>query len=116
MDSKKIVLNLEYEKETVNSKGNKYTGGVKKPEYIDELFIDVFENYAFNNAIDDFTPDGKYNIEIKGSERALFELGKYFINISQFITKDKNFHEHIDDICDADGNNAFNLTIVKDHS
>lgn len=113
MDIKKLILNLEYEKETINSKGNIYTGSVKKPEYIDELFIDVFENYVFDDAIDDFSPDGKYNIEIKGSERALFELGKYLINISQFVTKDQNFHEHIDDICDNNGNTAFNLTIVK---
>lgn len=113
MDVKKLILDLEYEEEKINSKGNKYTGGVKKPNYIDELFIDVFENYVFNNAIDDFSPDGKYNIEIKGSERALFELGKYLINISQFITKDQDFHEHIDDICDNNGDIAFNLTIRK---
>ncbi len=113
MNTKKVTLELNYTKEVVNAKKNVYKGGVEHPQNINELCIDVFENYRFNHSTDEFEADNQYNIEIQGSNKALYELGKFLVNIALFETADSDFHVHIDGIANSEGEEKFNLKIRK---
>lgn len=113
MKSKQITLDLNYIEEEVNEKKTVYKNGVENPKYTDELQIDIFNDFNFNDETEEFEENGKYNIEIGGSNRALFKLGKALVNISCYQTIDESFHIHIDRVTNSEGEEKFNLKICK---
>ena len=113
METKKVTLELNYTQEVVNAQKNIYKGGVEHPQNMDELCINVYENYRFNDLTDEFETDNQYNIEIQGSDKSLYELGKFLINVALYKTTDPDFHVHIDGITNSEGEEKFNLKIRK---
>lgn len=110
---KEVSLKLYYHKSKVDKEAGVYIGGVAEPRYLKELVFNINDDYDFNLETEEFTKNGMFAVEISGSNRALKELGKFLINISMFKTQDKDYHEHIDQIQDSDGNPLVNLTVRK---
>lgn len=110
---KKITLRLSYYKSKCDKEKGIYSGGACAPKYIDELKMNVSEDYDFDMDRDEFKKNGMYALEISGSNRALKEFGKFLINIALFQTDDKDYHEHIDSILNNNGDEAVNLIIRK---
>lgn len=111
--TKKIFLNLHYYKSKTDIENGIYIGGVVDPKYLNELTIDVNDDYDFDMNSDQFIKNGLYSIEIIGSNRALKEFGKFLINMAMFKTQDNDYHEHIDLIRNNIGVPSVNLTIRK---
>lgn len=115
--TKNIELALNYRPEDEESEGYKqnkvFRGGVKKPEYMQELSIDVYEDEIFDQKLDDFIETGKMHITLSGSDRALEELGKYLIALSRYITKDPSYHDHFDNVRNSNQEEAVNMIIRK---
>ena len=110
---KKIVLNLRYIKSKSDFNKNYFIGGLEEPKYLNELLLDIYDDIEYNLDNDTFEKSGKMVLEISGSDRSLFELGKYLINISTYETSDPDFHEHFDNLKNSTGKNKVNLIVRK---
>ena len=111
--SKEITMKLQYYPSKVDKKNGIYMGGVVFPKFINELAIDVYDDYDFDIENEEFIKNGLLAIEISGTNRALKEFGKFLVNIAVFNTQDEDYHEHIDNIYDSDGKPFVNLTVKK---
>lgn len=111
--TKEVVLKLRYTKSKVDKERGIFHGGVALPKYLREFFIDIVDDYDFDMETEEFNKNGMYAIEISGTKRALKEIGKFFVNIAMFQTKDEDYHEHIDQLCNSDGNPIANIIIRK---
>ena len=112
-NSKEVKIKLWYKKSCIDKQNGLYLGGVQLPKYMKELKINIDNDEIFDFDKDQFVQTGKKLIEITGTNRALKELGKFFINISLFKTKDDDFHEHLDDLTNENGEASCNITIRK---
>lgn len=112
-----IKIELNYIAENTESEGYKenkvFCGGIKRPEYMNELYIDFSEDEIFDQKQNDFVKTGKLQLTLGGSDRSLEELGKYLIALSRYATKDLDYHDHFDNLKDSQLENAVNLTIKK---
>ena len=113
MEKKIISVELFFEREKVNKKRNIYQGGVEKPDYINELQVEIYEDYDFNDQNDEFEFNGKHNIQISGTSKSLYELGRYLINIAEYETMDKDFHTHLDGVCNSKEEKKYNIIVRK---
>lgn len=98
MKKKTVGLNLTLEYlsgESDPAKGY-FEEGVPDPGFLDELAVWVEEEEQFDFAEDNFKKTGKLQVSFAGSERAFFELGKYFIAMSQFPAENPDYHDHLD--------------------
>lgn len=111
--TKEITMKLQYYPSKVDRKNGIYMGGVASPKFLNELAIDVCDDYDYDIENDEFIKNGLLSIEISGTNRALKEFGKFLVNIATFNTKDEDYHEHIDNINDSDGKPYVNLTVKK---
>lgn len=111
--TKEITMKLQYYPSKVDKENGIYMGGVVCPKFINELTIDVYDDYDFDTGNDEFIKNGLISIEISGTNRALKEFGKFLVNMATFNTKDEDYHEHIDNIYDSDGKTLVNLTVKK---
>jgi hypothetical protein len=89
---------LEYLKGNDRPDKNYFEGGVKDPIHTNELLMWVEEKEVYDEEKNDFIKNGEYQINICGSNRSLFELGRYLIALSQYETPNKNYHDHIEEI------------------
>lgn len=110
---KEITLKLGYYPSKSDKENGIYSGGVCEPKYVDELKMNISEDYEFDMDNEEFKKNGMYALEISGSERALEEFGKFLINVAMFQTDDEDYHEHIDNLLNNNGDAAVNLTIRK---
>lgn len=92
---------------------NYFVGGVQEPKYLEELTLDIYEDMTFDMEKETFRNNRKFVLEISGSNRSLYELGKYLINISLYETMDPDFHEHFDGLFDSQKNEKVNLIVRK---
>lgn len=111
--TKEVTLKLNYYKSQIDKEAGIYLGGVAEPEYIDELEVNVCDDYEFDAESEEFKKNGLYAVEISGSNRALKELGKLLINIAMFKTQDEDYHEHLETVKNNKGQPAVNITIRK---
>ena len=111
--TKEITLKLQYYPSKEDKENGIYMGGVAGPKFINELAIDVCDDYDYDMEKDEFIKNGLLSMEILGTNRALKELEKFLVNIASFNTKDEDYHEHIDNINDSEGNPYVNLTVRK---
>ena len=95
---KEINLELSYFSGNSQPENKFYEGGVCDPEFIDELLIWVEENEEYDEAKDAFSKNGGYQININGTSRSLFELGKYLIALSKYETDNQDYYDVFDDI------------------
>ncbi len=112
-ETKEITLKLNYIKSEVDKENGIFIGGVEEPKYLEELFVDIADDYDFDIETEEFNKNGMYAIDITGSKRALKELGKFLINMAMYKTEDEDYHEHIDDIHNSEGDSIANITIRK---
>lgn len=113
IETKEITLKLKYVKSVVDKENGVYYGGVEEPKYLDELVVDVDDDYDFDVETEEFIKNGMFKIEISGTKRALKEMGKFLINMSMFQTEDEDYHEHIDQLQNNEGKPIANMTIKK---
>lgn len=111
--TKEIKLTLNYFKSNIDKENGIYYGGVVEPKYMNELTIDINDDYDFDIDKEEFCKNGLYSIEISGTKRALKELGKFLVNMAMFKTKDEDYHEHIDQLYNSIGEPIANITIKK---
>lgn len=111
--SEKIEIVLNFLVPLKNTSHNTFVGGVKKPNYIDELNIEVCEEESFDDNIEDFRKNGKMQVILGGSNRSLEELGKYLIAVSKYKTDDASYHDHFDDIKNFNDEARINLIVRK---
>ena len=93
--------------------GKVFYGGVKEPKYQKELIFDIEDDEDFDFQLDKWVKNGKRNLYITGSNRALKQLGVYLINLSMYKTTDPDYHDHIDDILDSQGKEKTNVIFCK---
>ena len=111
--TKEVTLKLNYYSSKVDKEAGIYLGGVVNPKHIDELEVNICDDYEFDTEKDEFIKNGMYALEISGTNRALKELGKFLINISMFKTQDEDYHEHLDTVKNNEGQPAVNITVRK---
>lgn len=112
-ETKEISLKITYFKSKVDKENGIYYGGVIEPKYIDELTVDIDDDYDFDIETEEFTKNGMFSVEISGTKRALKEMGKFLINIAMYKTEDEDYHEHIDQLKDSEGNPTANIIIRR---
>jgi len=110
---KEVTLKLNYYKSEVDKKNGIYYGGVAEPRYINELSINIEDDYEFDIETEQFNKNGMFSVEISGTKRALKEMGKFLLNMALYKTEDEDYHEHIDQLKDSMGNPIANITIRK---
>ena len=110
---KDVVLKLKYLQSKCDFERNHFIGGVEEPSYLDELNIDIYDDMEFDMDEEKFKKNGKIVLELSGSDRSLFELGKYLINVALYDTEDPDFHEHFDGLLDSEHNEKVNLLVRK---
>lgn len=110
---KEVVLHLKYLQSKCNLEKNYFIGGLQEPKYLEELNLDIYEDMTFDLERETFQNNGKFVLEISGTDRSLYELGKYLINISLYETCDPDFHEHFDGLFDSQKNQKVNLIVRK---
>ncbi len=111
--TREVTLKLNYYKSKADKEAGVYYGGVVEPKYINELAFDIGDDYEFDMESEEFKKNGKYALEISGSNRALKEFGKFLINIAMFKTEDEEYHEHLETIKNGDGQPSVNITVRK---
>ena len=108
---KKIDLILSYTIGKESREDGYFEGGVQDPSYSDEILLWVEEDEKFDFDKDAFVRTNKYQVNLCGTERSLFELGRYLIGLSQYETENNNYHDHFDEISSPDGKKPCNLII-----
>ena len=111
--TKEILMKLQYYPSKFDKENDIYYGRVVDPKYVRELTFDVNDDYDFDIEKEEFSKNGLYSIQISGTKRALKEFGKFLVNMAEFKTEDEDYHEHIDQINDSEGNPLVNLTVRK---
>jgi len=111
--SKEISLKLEFFEGKQDEEKGIFEGGVKDPECLDEINIDVIEGETFDFEKDEFVSNGKLEVHLKGSEKAFRELGKYLIAMTYYDTKDRDYHDHFDNLTTSNGESNIDLIIYK---
>ncbi|RPF54155.1 Imm32 family immunity protein [Aquisalibacillus elongatus] len=111
--SKEVSLKLEFFEGKQDEEKGIFEGGVKDPECLDEIGIDVIEGETFDLEKDEFVSNGKFEVHLKGSDRAFRELGKYLIAMTYYETKDPNYHDHFDNLTTSSGDNHIDLIVYK---
>ncbi|MTH55354.1 hypothetical protein GKZ89_18325 [Bacillus mangrovi] len=111
--SKEISLKLEFLEGKQNEEEGIFEGGVKDPECLSEITIDVFEGESFDFEKDEFVSNGKLELHLKGSEKAFRELGKYLIAVTYYETKDSGYHDHFENLKTSDESNTIDLIVYK---
>lgn len=110
---REVTLKLKYRESKCVVENKHYIGGVEEPGFLDELILDIYEDTQYDVDNDLFIKNGKKVLEISGSNRSLFELGKYLINISMYETADQDFHEHFEGIHNSQNELDVNLIVRK---
>jgi hypothetical protein len=108
---KQIEVELEYLAGRDEPKRGIFRSGVADPKFMDELWLDVGDDQVYDEATDNLVSNGKLQINLGGSRRALASLGKYLLALSEFQTEDPAYHDHFDDICDSTGRIAVHLIL-----
>lgn len=106
---KEIKLILEYVTGMQDKENGIYEGGVCEPKFLNELRIDVKNEEVFDQDEDSFIETGRKDIHIVGSHRALEELGKYFIALSNYQTDDPDYHDHFESIPNSNNDSYVNI-------
>lgn len=108
-----INLSLEFFEGKQDLENGVFEGGVKEPENLEELTIDILEGETFDLEIEQFSKTGKYEIQIQGSNRAYRELGKYLLAITEYQTEDPSYHDHFENILNSNNQEFVDLVIYK---
>lgn len=113
---KQVEVNLKFISATRDSGGRVISSGIESD--IDmlerELVISVAEDQVFDWESDSFVNSGKLQINLSGTRRSLFELGKLFLALSIY-EDDPEYHTHIDNIRDKAGREMANLILHVPH-
>lgn len=91
-----INLTLEYTSGKSDPAKGYFEEGVPSPGFLEELAVWVDEEEQFDFEEDHFKQTGRLQVFFAGSQRSFFELGKYFIAMSQFPAENPNYHDHLD--------------------
>lgn len=113
IDKKEVSISLEFYHGKQDPENGIFEGGVKEPEKLDELTIDIREGETFDLENEQFTKTGKYEIQFQGSNKAYRELAKYLLAITEYQTEDPAYHDHFDDILNSEDQKFVDLVIYK---
>jgi hypothetical protein len=56
--------------------------------------VDVTSGETFDFEADEFVSNGKYEIHLNGSRKAIKEFGKCLIALSEYETDELSYHDH----------------------
>lgn len=76
-----------------------------------ELRVWVNPREELNPDVDDFEVVAGHQVNIGGSRRALFELGRYLIALSKYQTSDAGYHDHFDELTAIDDDATVDLIV-----
>ena len=110
---KEISLKLKYLQSSCDSEKKYFVGGVEEPKYLNELSIDIYDDMDFDMSKEEFKKNGKVVLELSGSNKSLYEFGKYLINVALYDTIDPDFHEHFDGLLDSQRRDRISLIVRK---
>lgn len=108
---KSIQLQLEYYPPRAGTERGVFSGGVVPPSHTDELAIWANPRQVYDAERDAFENVEGSQIEITGTRRALYELGRYLIALSDHETDDPDYHDHIEDLAQVTDEPACELII-----
>ncbi len=109
--SKELTVSLEYLEGKDRPQNGYFEGGIKDPEYTEELMVWVEEEELYDDAKKCFGKSGRLQVNIGGSERSLFELGRYLIALSLYKTANMNYHDHIEEPDCLEGKKSCELVL-----
>lgn len=117
IDKKSIFKNIKtkiyYTDDWKDKNGIWHYGNVFSPKYTDEIVIDIFdETDPIDDEFDEFFRNGKFQVNLTASDRAMRELGKYLINVSMFKTKNKNYIGTIKNVA-SNGDSKISICVSK---
>lgn len=92
----RIELELEYYEDRSRPSEHIFVGGIPDPRYLSELAVWVRPREVFDEDLDDLVEVPGFQVQLTGSRRALFELGRYFVALSRLKTSDPDYHDHVD--------------------
>jgi hypothetical protein len=104
-------LELRYRTGTSHPDEGHFAGGVEEPQHLDELAIGVSDREMFDFEKDIFVPTGDLQVQISGSRRAFYELGRYFVALSKLETEDPDYHDHFDGLRLSDDTRGCELIV-----
>lgn len=93
-----INVTLTYVIGKIKSEKGIYEGGVEEPKYIDEIVVWAENREEFDDQKSEFREIQGHQVNLSGSKRALYELGRYLIALSKFKTSIPDYHDHFDEI------------------
>lgn len=108
--TKTIQVDITYFEGIQDEQNGIFEGGPADP-VLDDLFLDISEDEIFDFEQDTFVKNGQLKVQIAGSPATFAELGKYFLALAQYETKDPHYHVHFDDIPNFDGTMLSNVII-----
>jgi hypothetical protein len=109
---RKFVLEVQYLLPERDEEGRVLRSGIQVPteSVKNELQVDVSNDPIFDWDADKFVDSGKYQINLRGTRRALNDLGTLLIALAHY-EEDPSYDIHIDDIKDSTGQAAVHLIV-----
>jgi hypothetical protein len=118
---KKITIDLKFNGtgKIGNPQPGCFIGGVPNPKIFDDLHFSMYrqemdENGIWSPVLDEDSVEGCFQINISATSKGYRELGKYFLSLAEIDSrKDKNYHEHVDDISSLDNRTKIDFVFRK---
>jgi hypothetical protein len=109
---KQLSLDIQYLLAERDTAGKIISSGVLVPtSHIEnELQIDISNDPIFDEDTDEFVDSEKYQVNLRGTQKAFQELGTLLIALAHY-EEDPDYHIHIDNIEDSEGQVAVHLII-----
>ena len=83
------LIKLKYYPSKFDQKRNAYLGWIPTPKYLSELTVISWKNIGGSKSS---------QVQIRWTKKAMRELWKYLIALSDFKTNDPDYHDHFDEI------------------
>jgi hypothetical protein len=109
---KKLVLDIQYLRAERDAEGKVISSGILVPtQHIEnELQIDISNDPLFDEDAGGFVDSEKYQVNLRGTQKAFQDLGTLLITLAHY-EEDPDYHIHIDNIEDSEGQVAVHLVI-----
>src|SRR5438105_1942440 len=81
---KEIAVGIEYHIGRQEAAAGYLQGGVPEPSHLDEVWLDVADDTSYDEAQEREVPNGRLQLNLRGSARAYRELARYLLAICEY--------------------------------
>lgn len=112
--NKSVLVDISYYVGKQDPSGGVYDVEVPEPEWMEELRVNVSPGLDFDFERDDWVPNGKTQLDIRGSRRAYESVARYLLALCHLETLDPDYHDHFDDLSDV-SDRRYDLIVHAPH-